>query len=40
MNILFKEKEVANVHEFDVYAANGGFDALKKSLSMTPERSH
>lgn len=37
MNILFKEKEVANVHEFDVYAANGGFDALKKSLSMTPK---
>ena len=37
MNILFREKEVANVHEFDVYAANGGFDALKKSLSMTPK---
>ena len=37
MNILFREKEVANVHEFDVYVANGGFDALKKSLSMTPK---
>ena len=34
MNIIYRELEIPNIREFDVYAANGGYEALKKALSM------
>jgi NADH-quinone oxidoreductase subunit F len=33
MHILLREKDVPNIHEFDVYTANGGYDGLKKAIS-------
>lgn len=31
-NILLRHLDVENIHQFDVYAANGGYDGLKKAL--------
>jgi NADH-quinone oxidoreductase subunit F len=36
VNILFRELEVPNIREFDVYRANDGYKALEKALSMKP----
>lgn len=36
MNILLRELEIPNIHKFDVYVENGGFDGLKKAVSMEP----
>jgi NADH-quinone oxidoreductase subunit F len=36
MYILFREKEVPNVHEYDVYIKDGGFSGYKKALEMKP----
>ncbi|GAB4519592.1 MAG: NADH-quinone oxidoreductase subunit NuoF [Anaerolineae bacterium] len=38
MNIIYRELDVPDIHKFDVYTANQGYDALKKALSMTPEQ--
>jgi NADH-quinone oxidoreductase subunit F len=36
-SILLRHQEVADIHELDVYLANGGYEGLKKSInSMTP----
>jgi NADH-quinone oxidoreductase subunit F len=35
-HILFREKDVPNIHQMDVYTANGGYDGLKKALGMKP----
>ena len=37
MHIIYREKDVPNIHEFDVYAKNGGYEALKKALGMEPK---
>jgi len=37
MNILLRGNEVENIHEFDVYMKNEGFDGLKKALGMEPK---
>lgn len=34
-NILYREKDVPNIHQFDVYVKNGGYEGLKKALGMT-----
>lgn len=36
MNIIFREKDVSNIHKFDVYTKNGGYDGFKKALKMKP----
>ena len=36
MHILFREKDVPNIHEYDVYIANGGYEGFKKALGMKP----
>ncbi|MFZ4813989.1 MAG: NADH-quinone oxidoreductase subunit NuoF [Phototrophicaceae bacterium] len=36
MNILLRELEVENIHQFDVYRKHGGFDGLQKALVMKP----
>jgi NADH-quinone oxidoreductase subunit F len=36
MNILLREIDVPNIHKLDVYMENGGFEGLKKALSMEP----
>ncbi len=36
LNIIYREKDIPNIREFDVYVANGGYEGLKKALSMTP----
>ena len=35
--ILFRHREIPNLNQIDVYMQNGGFDALKKALSMTTD---
>ncbi|GIK29667.1 MAG: NADH-quinone oxidoreductase subunit NuoF [Chloroflexi bacterium] len=35
LNIIFREKDIPNIREFDVYSKNGGYEALKKALSQT-----
>ncbi len=35
-NIIYREKDVPNIHQFDVYIQNGGYDGLKKALTMKP----
>jgi NADH-quinone oxidoreductase subunit F len=34
--VLFREKDVPDIHKYDVYVKNGGYDGLKKALSMSP----
>ena len=36
LNIIYREKDVPNIHQFDVYRANDGYTALEKALSMKP----
>lgn len=36
MNIIYREKDIPNIREYDVYVANGGYDALKKALGQKP----
>jgi NADH-quinone oxidoreductase subunit F len=36
MHILLRELETPDIHKYDVYNANGGWDGLKKALSMKP----
>lgn len=36
MNILLRELDTPDIHKFDVYVANGGFDGLKKAVKMEP----
>ncbi len=35
MNIIYREKDVPNIHKLDVYVKNDGYAALKKALGMT-----
>jgi NADH-quinone oxidoreductase subunit F len=35
-HIIYREKDVPNINQIDVYMANQGFDGLKKALSQTP----
>lgn len=35
-HILLRELDTPDIHKFDVYKANGGFDALEKALKMEP----
>ena len=37
MKILLRAQEIENIHEFDVYTKNGGYDAFKQSLKMSPD---
>jgi len=32
-HILLRHRDVENIHQYDVYAANGGFEGLKKALA-------
>lgn len=36
VNILFREKDIPNIRELDVYRKNEGYEALRKALSMKP----
>lgn len=36
VNILFRELEVPNIREYDVYRANQGYQALENAVSMKP----
>ncbi len=36
LNIIYREKDVPNIHELSVYLKHGGYDALKKALGMKP----
>ncbi|MFK7800560.1 MAG: NADH-quinone oxidoreductase subunit F, partial [Anaerolineae bacterium] len=36
-HVILRHKDVENIKDFDVYVKNGGYDGLKKALSMTPE---
>jgi len=36
MHIIYREKDVKNIHKFDVYSKNQGYDGLKKALAMKP----
>jgi len=35
-NIIYREKDVPDIHQFDVYVKNGGYEGLKKALTMKP----
>ena len=36
MHILLRGREIENIEQLDVYEKHGGFEGLKKSLTMTP----
>ena len=36
-HILLRNRDIADIHKLDVYLAHGGYEGLKKALSMTPE---
>jgi NADH-quinone oxidoreductase subunit F len=36
-HILLRHRDIPNLHKLDVYLANGGYEGLKKALSMTPD---
>ena len=37
-HVLFRHRDVENIHQIEVYLANGGYSALKKALKkMQPE---
>ena len=37
-HILLRHRDVENIHQFDVYQSNGGYDGLKKALSeLSPD---
>ena len=35
-HILLRHREIPNLHKLDVYREHGGYEGLKKALSMTP----
>jgi NADH-quinone oxidoreductase subunit F len=35
-HILFRHRDIPDIHKFDVYVANGGYEGLKKALTMKP----
>ena len=35
-HILFRHRDIPNIHKLEVYQANGGYEGLKKALSMQP----
>ena len=35
--ILLRHRDIPDIHKLDVYLDNGGYDGLKKALSMSPE---
>jgi NADH-quinone oxidoreductase subunit F len=35
-HILFRHRDIPDLHKLEVYLANGGYEGLKKALSMTP----
>ncbi|MCB9450727.1 MAG: NADH-quinone oxidoreductase subunit NuoF [Anaerolineaceae bacterium] len=37
MHILLRAREIPDIHKYDVYVKNGGYEALKKALQMKPE---
>ncbi|MFN8563675.1 MAG: NADH-quinone oxidoreductase subunit NuoF [Anaerolineae bacterium] len=37
LNIIYREKDVPDIREYDVYVQNGGYEGLKKALSMDPK---
>jgi len=36
-HILLREKDVPNIDKYDVYVAHGGYEGLRKALSMKPD---
>ena len=36
-HVLLRHRDIENIQKIDVYQANGGYDGLKKALSMTPD---
>lgn len=36
VNIIYRERDVENIREFDVYTQHGGYEALKKALTSKP----
>src|SRR5262245_41530342 len=36
-NIIFREKDIPDIAQYDVYAKNGGYAAFKKALGMEPK---
>lgn len=36
MHILLRGREIKDLYKFDVYVKHGGYEALKKAVSMTP----
>ena len=36
MNILLRGRDIADLNKLDVYVKNGGYEGLKKALSMKP----
>jgi NADH-quinone oxidoreductase subunit F len=35
-NIIFREKDIKDIHKFDVYVKHGGYEAQKKAFAMKP----
>ncbi len=35
-HVLFRHRDVENIHQIDVYLENGGYEGLKKALNMSP----
>src|SRR5215207_6092066 len=36
MYILFREKDIPDIHKFDVYTSNGGYEGMRKAVAMQP----
>ncbi len=36
---LLRHRDIPDIKKLDVYLDNGGYDGLKKALSMSPEES-
>lgn len=36
-HILLRHRDIENIHRLDIYQANGGYEGLKKALSMEPD---
>ncbi len=36
MHILLRAREIPDIHKYDVYVKNGGYEGLKKALATTP----
>jgi NADH-quinone oxidoreductase subunit F len=36
LNLIYREKDVPNIHKLDVYVKHGGYEGLKKALGMKP----